>query len=94
VTMLALVMTGFVEGLRASGMSDQDRRALQECCAGRGITALGRVFELGLNDDHLLDDRTVTLSHQNRRAQLLAPLRGYPGLQELADTMKANRRGR
>jgi hypothetical protein len=47
-----------------------------------------------LNDDHLLDDRTVTLSHRNRRAQLLAPLRGYPSFQELADTMKANRRGR
>jgi hypothetical protein len=83
-----------VQGFRASGLTDQERRTIQERCADRGIAALALAIELGLDCDNLLDERSVSLQRWNYRAAQLSPLRYYPGFPQLAEKWKANRLGR
>ena len=74
-----------LDGLRARGLSDEDRQALQKRCADRGIAALARAVELGFKDVHLINERDLPRHGWNVRAGNLEPLRAYSAFRALVD---------
>ncbi|MGO9465031.1 MAG: hypothetical protein ACLQVF_12870, partial [Isosphaeraceae bacterium] len=69
-----------VESTRATAFSAEERQALKDRCADRGIAALARAVELGLLP-YLADQR-------------LEPLRRHPGFAPLVEKMKAASAGK
>jgi hypothetical protein len=75
--------------LRAPGLSDQDRKALQQRCADRAIAALALAIELGFKDVHLTKERVLPPRGWSKRAVHLDPLRAYPAFGALIDRVNA-----
>jgi Leucine Rich repeat len=77
-----------VGGYRSRGLSDQDRMGLKQRCADKGIAALARAVDLGLEDLYRIDEPDHRLYRRNIRASQLEPLRAFPAFQALVDKLK------